>query len=331
MPFESKLFRVWLLLACLMWLFLFGRYSDIGFLMDNWIYPVIMIVGAFVAGVTPEGGGVVAFPVLNIFIGIERPVARDFSLMIQSVGMTSASLFILTSAGTNLRTFVPVLWMLPSGIVGFILGMQFLQAIPVPMIQALFLSLIATFTVVYYLSAHRGEHAELLTLGKSDWTVIVVVCLFGGMCASLFGTGADIFIYTLLVTRFRMLEKTATQISIMLMAGISLAGFAWRHVVEGELTSHQVQTWLAAYPVVLFMAPLGAYVLKRVNKEILLGFICVLNIGQLLYFNLYNPAPTKWIWSIVFTSVLSLAFYYVMRGLVNIDRRPARGGASQAV
>ena len=65
------------------------------------------------------------------------------------------------------------------------------------------------------------------------------------------------------------------------------------------------------------MAPLGAYVLKKLNKELMLKFICVLNIGQMLYFNLYKPSLDKFIWSAIFTIVLSIIFYTVMRRLVN--------------
>ena len=131
----------------------------------------------------------------------------------------------------------------------------------------------------------------------------------GGMCASLFGTGADIILYTLLVTRFRMQEKVATHMSIMLMASISVLGYAYRHFVDQGLTGYQVQTWLCAYPVVLLMAPLGAYVLHRINKEIMLYAIAVLNVAQLLYFLCYNPSLDKLIWACVFTAVLSTGFY----------------------
>ena len=42
-------------------------------------------------GMTSEGGGAVAFPVMTLALKIKPSIARDFSLMIQSVGMTAAS------------------------------------------------------------------------------------------------------------------------------------------------------------------------------------------------------------------------------------------------
>ena len=54
-----------------------------------------MVFGSMVAGATSEGGAAVAFPVMTLVFGIAPPVARDFSFMIQSVGMTCASFTIL--------------------------------------------------------------------------------------------------------------------------------------------------------------------------------------------------------------------------------------------
>jgi hypothetical protein len=56
---------------------------------------ITMIFGSMVAGATSEGGASVAFPVMTLVFGIAPVVARDFSFMIQSVGMTCASFTIL--------------------------------------------------------------------------------------------------------------------------------------------------------------------------------------------------------------------------------------------
>jgi hypothetical protein len=52
---------------------------------------ITMIFGSMIAGATSEGGGAVAFPVMTLALGIAPPVARDFSFMIQSVGMVGAA------------------------------------------------------------------------------------------------------------------------------------------------------------------------------------------------------------------------------------------------
>jgi uncharacterized protein len=93
--FQSRIFTSWFFCALVVWVFLLVNFNDLAFLGSHWHYPAIMVLGAFVAGLTPEGGCAVAFPVLSVFSSVDRVLARDFSLMIQSIGMTSASIFIL--------------------------------------------------------------------------------------------------------------------------------------------------------------------------------------------------------------------------------------------
>ena len=61
-------------------------------------YPlmVAMVFGSMIAGSTPLGGGVVAFPVTVLICEFSPQQGRDFSLLIQSIGMTSATYLILT-------------------------------------------------------------------------------------------------------------------------------------------------------------------------------------------------------------------------------------------
>lgn len=304
-----------------LWVGLFTTLSSMPFLFEHWYYPAIMVLGAFVAGLTPEGGGAVAFPVLSVFLDIDRGMARDFSLMIQSVGMTSASIWILSRKGAQLSAYVPVLWFVPVSFLGFIFGMNTLQKMPVYIIQALFLSLITTFALAYVSSRHRGSQSKLCLPKTDDKLYLTVVLFMGGMCASLFGTGADIVLYTILVTRFRMDEKIATHQSIMVMAAISILGYGYRYFWDGTVTDYQVQTWLCAYPVVLFMAPFGSYILSRLNVEWMLRGIVVLNIFQMAYFNLKAPSLEKVIVSVFFSTVLFVIFWLTLAHIQKTNTR----------
>ncbi|MFD0988010.1 sulfite exporter TauE/SafE family protein [Methyloligella solikamskensis] len=312
MFFQSWIFRTWFAAMLLLWLVLFASLTSLSFLIDNWFYPAIMVLGAFVAGLTSEGGGAVAFPVLSVFLDIDRATARDFSLMIQSVGMTSASVWILSRKGADLAAYAPVLWFAPVCLVGFVFGMVLLQGIPTFVIQALFLSLITTFALAYVWSRHRGERMTLQVRSHADRISLAAVLFLGGICASLFGTGADIVLYTLLVTRFRMDEKVATHQSIMLMAAVSVAGSFYRAVFDAGLTEHQVQTWLCAYPVVLIMAPFGSYVLTRLRTDWMLWGIVALNVFQLAYFNLKAPGLEKAALSAGFSAILFAIFWLTL-------------------
>ena len=67
-------------------------------------YPlsIAMIFGSLIAGSTPLGGGVVAFPVSVLIIQFTPSQGRDFSLMIQSCGMTAASYLVMITRPTLL-------------------------------------------------------------------------------------------------------------------------------------------------------------------------------------------------------------------------------------
>ncbi len=322
--FKSRIFAAWFFLALAAWCGLFSSFNDIGFLAEHWYYPAIMVLGAFVAGLTPEGGGAVAFPMLSVFLDVDRGMARDFSLMIQSIGMTSASIFILSSRENILSAYRPALGFIPVAFAGFVAGMALLQEMPVYIIQALFLSLITAFAVAYAINHHRGEVDRLFAKSAMDFGLLALILFIGGMCASLFGTGADIILYTLLVTRFRMKEKVATHMSIMLMAAISALGYAYRGFVDQDLTAYQIRTWLCAYPVVLFMAPFGAFILHRLNVELMLRGIVLLNIGQLAYFNIKQPSIEKLAASGAFLAILMAVFYFTLDHMAkkNEKRRP---------
>src|SRR5271167_1466800 len=61
----------------------------------HWQMAIVMIMGSLVAGSTPMGGGTVAFPILVLVFGQAASNARNFGLIIQALGMTSAMIFIL--------------------------------------------------------------------------------------------------------------------------------------------------------------------------------------------------------------------------------------------
>jgi len=311
--FKSKVFSVWLGAGYFAWILLFTTFDSIGFLAAHWYYPAVMVLGAFVAGLTPMGGGSVAFPALSVFLHVDRVLARDFSMMIQSIGMTSATIFILTQRETVLRTYRPILIFVPVCFAGFVAGMLTLQAIPVYLIQALYLSLTATFVIAYYLHKQRGTQDSLVVPTNRDAVWIGLILFVGGMITSLFGTGADVLLYTLLITQFSMKEKAATYLSIVLQAAMSVLGFGYRAFVDHGLTHYQVETWLCAYPVVLFMAPFGSYVLRKLHLNWMLIAVVVLSIFQLLYFNLSRPSPAKTLATAVFCVLFSVAFYFLLR------------------
>src|SRR5215467_8053235 len=78
---------VWVVL-----MFGFGLFPEV---VKQWPMALVMILGSLVAGSTPMGGGAVSFPFLVLWLGIPPDIARNFGLVIQALGMTSAMIFIL--------------------------------------------------------------------------------------------------------------------------------------------------------------------------------------------------------------------------------------------
>lgn len=313
----NRVFLAWLCAVLLPWAALASHWLTWDFVRAHAYYPLTMVLGAFVAGSTPQGGGAVAFPVLSVIFEVDRALARDFSMMVQSVGMTSASIFLLTQPNARGR-YRQLCWWLPVAALGFVTGMLLLQDLRVPLIQSLFLGTTCAFAIAYLRSDHRGSESDVRMRRPRDTALLVATLFVGGLATSLFGTGADILLFTLLVTWFAMKERAATEMSIVVMAALSLLGFAWRGAVEGSLTTFQLRTWLTAVPVVLIMAPLGTFVLTRISAERLLRVIVLLNLAQLGWFNLHAPSLEKTSWSLGCGAVALAGFSW---GMLRLARR----------
>ena len=73
---------------------------------ENYFMSLTMCLGSFIAGATSEGGGAIAYPVMTLGPWKIAPlIARDFSLMIQSVGMIAAGASIGSFSGIFLTVY----------------------------------------------------------------------------------------------------------------------------------------------------------------------------------------------------------------------------------
>jgi len=114
--------------ACLFfpcWL-LIGTREDIFAVAISNYYPmmVAMIIGSMIAGSTPLGGGIIAFPVSVIILNFTSTEGRDFSLMIQSFGMTAASYLIFYKKSHLIAAHADLLCVFVFfSIIGLVIGM----------------------------------------------------------------------------------------------------------------------------------------------------------------------------------------------------------------
>ena len=79
----------------LIWFFYFALNHRWELFSDNWPMSLTMLFGSFIGSSTPQGSAAVGFPVLTKLLQIPAADSRTFGLMVQSVGMTLASVLIL--------------------------------------------------------------------------------------------------------------------------------------------------------------------------------------------------------------------------------------------
>ena len=221
-----------------------GQWGRVG---DHWASAVTMIFGSFVAGSTPQGGGAVAFPVFTKVLEVPADVARSFSLSIQTVGMTAASLSILI----NRRRIVPkgIAVAGPAAIIGFVLGYLLIiktglpfgpSRLPGPYVKVMFTIIVAAMAFVTYLGyrVHLLERRdELPPLNARIVGLMATAGFAGGVASVLVGSGADVFVYLAFVVLIGVSPRTGVASSVLIMTSVSIVGFFLFGVFDGHLST----------------------------------------------------------------------------------------------
>jgi uncharacterized membrane protein YfcA len=241
----------------------------------GWFMSVTMAFGSFIAGATSEGGGAVAFPVMTLLFGIAPSVARDFSLMIQSVGMTAATLTILyTGIQIEHRS---LLWAGLGGAVGMIFGLEFIAGkLPPAFAKMLFTSTWLAFAFALYMINRYHDREVHLSIRKFRTRTALVLFgtgVVGGVISSITGSGLDITTFALLVLRLGISEKVATPTSVILMACNAVVGFAWKGLAGGGMAPEAWSYWWVCVPVVVVGAPLGAWFIRERSRHFVSGIL----------------------------------------------------------
>ncbi len=258
----------------LIWWYAGGGCELVGLIERQWPVTLTMVFGSFIAGATSEGGGAIAFPVFTKLLEIHPADAKVFSLAIQSVGMTSASLVIVAMR-------VPVewrviLWASLAGIPGMLLGAAVIAPLLTPaFIKLSFTLLVTSFAVTLYALNRdiRLCHEHMPSRNPIALGVVAAAGFIGGVMSGLVGNGIDIITFSVIVLLFRISEKVATPTSVILMAINSIVGFALHAWFIGGFTAEIQDWWLSAIPVVVVGAPLGAIVCSRLDRHIIAKFL----------------------------------------------------------
>jgi uncharacterized membrane protein YfcA len=243
---------------------------------DTWPISLTMVLGSFIAGATSEGGGAVAFPVFTKLFDIEPADAKVFSFFIQSVGMTMAGLFIYLKR-------IPVLWnviiaALAGGTVGLICGELFLVIPnPYPKLLFTFIAGIFAFFLIYNRWGIPDNPVKAFSL-KDDYNLLIILFtgFLGGMVASVVGVGIDMLIFIVLTLLFGIDEKISTPTTVVLMGLLSVVGFIWHAGIVADVNPDVWRYWMSCVPIVIFGAPLGAWVCSKIGRDQLIWFLLFL-------------------------------------------------------
>ena len=310
-----------MLIICVVWSVWFfntGLKQIIELVSTHSVIMLTMLFGSFVAGSTSLGGGAVAFPVFTKVLSIPADIALVFSLAIQSVGMTAAMIILIVSkAAINQRI---ILGSVLPGAFGLYCSLflinDWIVGSQIKLLFSLF-SLCVAFMLIY------EKQRDAKALASSDQTLekplpatlIMVGGFIGGLLSGLIGTGIDFVLFAFMMLFSSMGLKQAIATSVCVMAINAVIGFAMIYILSNSFSGIVVEYWLAAIPIVVVGAPLGALACRYFHRDIifyLLMSLIVLDVTSTALI-LGQQSP----WFIVVTLLMIAAFISFFNGYKN--------------
>jgi len=261
-------FLLWLACFYAAWLAIVVVGNHWHTIKEHYGIAVAMAFGSYVAGSTPMGGGTVGFPILVLLFHESATLGRDFSFAVQSIGMTSASIFIL-SRRLPLE-WVILRWALIGSLIGTPLGILFIAPhVSGLVIKILFAVVWASFGVLHLrrtrdICANIGETPAAHRFDRNVGFAIGL--LAGALVASITGVGIDMILYAVMVLLMRADLKVAIPSSVIIMAFTSVIGMVTKWLFA-EVQPGVFENWLAAAPIVALGAPLGAFIVTRIGRK----------------------------------------------------------------
>ena len=234
-----------------------------------------MVLGAFVAGSTPLGGGAVAFPVLTKWLEYTPSDARIFSVLIQSVGMTCASLLFIT-----LR--IQLYWReITIGLIASVILPHLLMEV-INVNGSLTSSLFVIFEIIALSIITFSKMFREYVLPLKENTALILFAFIGGLFTVNIGTGADLMLFIYLVFVLKIAPVKAIPSCVVFMA-LNAIFSAVILVMTDSITIEMSHAWLAAAPVAAIMAPFGGWLLGYVHPKLVIIFISSLIIIDLVF------------------------------------------------
>lgn len=301
---------VWLLVVYSGWMVLVSQSGGLSEVLSRWPIALAMALGSYFAGSTPMGGGTVGFPVLTLMLGEAPELGRDFSFAIQSIGMVSASIFIFCLAHPVANRFL--IWSIAGATIGTPIGVIWVSPmVPEFGIQIFFAILWAGFGVLHLWKLNEFASYNgfpQVAREKQMRYGLITGFIASLLIASILGVGVDLALYAVLVLVFRCDLRIAIPSSVILMAYTSVAGVATQ-AVTGKLNPEVYGYWLAATPVVVVGAPLGALVVKKLGRKPTLWVVSILCLIQLIW-TLFRKFDLLGVLGVIL-SILSVGLFFL--------------------
>jgi uncharacterized membrane protein YfcA len=284
-------FLLWLLCFYAVWAAIVIAMDAWPLVVQHWGIALAMAAGSYVAGSTPMGGGTVGFPILVLVFDHPAALGRDFGFAIQSIGMTSASIFILCTGRPLERRLLT--WAMLGSLLATPLALVFFAPhVDERVMKMLFAVVWGSFGIMHFVKLNEICGATGMTRMSSSFDRVagLLIGITGGGCiASLTGVGIDMLLYVVLVLLARADLKIAIPTSIVIMAWTSIVGIAslfalaWLSPDIWTPDPELGGSWLAAAPVVALGAPLGVFVVNWIGRKPTLLFVSLLCFVQFVW------------------------------------------------
>jgi uncharacterized protein len=304
-------------LVVLGWLVLGGSLARHS-LVANWPAAVTMVFGSIVSGGTSEGGGAVAFPVFTKVLHIPPSEARLFAFAIQSIGMSAASLSILYQNIPIDRRVLP--WAGPAGVVGLVVSTYTVAPfVPAPLVRIAFTVMLSSLGVAMLVlngNDPAPRHARMPIFGAREKILMTVAGFVGGMVSALIGVGENIVVFMVMVLLFRVSERVVTPTTVLLMTIVTIPAFCLHIFLLRDFSPQVEGYWLAAVPVVVVGAPLGAVLSSRMSRRAIANTLIGLIALELVSTVVLIPIST----GVALTAAGTLLVFGILNGWMSTVR-----------
>ena len=295
----------------IVWLTLLGAKEAFSHLINHWQIAITMLFGSMIAGGTSIGGGAVAFPVFTKLLHIPAHDTKIFSLAIQSVGMTAASLTIyLTKIPVEWRV---IRWGSLGGVFGIFLGLKWLAPLlPADILKMSFTIMLTSFSVTLFILNKNNKHKKkyIHIWGETEKIACLVAGIVGGIMSSLVGNGIDIVVFSVMILVWHLSEKIATPTSVILMAINAIVGLFCQVTMFHDFPINVQHYWFSAIPIVVVGAPLGTVLCSKLNRSTIANSLIVLILIEMISSLLIIPLRPAIIISSVFSMILFSGLNY---------------------